>query len=95
MYASTSREPPPKVGLTPVWYHQVSLVGTYGHGMNTWDGISKHTFEWVYAHFKAGRFDIDGLITHRFPMKDYRQAIRVATSKGREKAIKVVLEQEA
>ena len=95
MMVGAHMAPMPKVDLTPVWYHQVSLVGTYGHGMNTWDGISKHTFEWVYAHFKAGRFDIDGLITHRFPMKDYRQAIRVATSKGREKAIKVVLEQEA
>jgi threonine dehydrogenase-like Zn-dependent dehydrogenase len=35
---------------------------------------------------------VEGLITHRFPYSDYKEAIRVATSKGEEKAIKVMLE---
>jgi threonine dehydrogenase-like Zn-dependent dehydrogenase len=86
--------PMPKVDLTPVWYHHIRLVGTYGHGMNEWQGERKHTYEFVFDQFKAGRFEIDGLITHRFPLKDYKAAIRVATSKGREKAIKVAFEHE-
>lgn len=86
--------PMPKVDLTPVWYHHVNLVGTYGHGMNTWRGVTKHTFEWVYDFYKAGKFDLEGFITHRFPMKEYKQAIRAATSKGKEKAIKVMFQHE-
>jgi len=86
--------PMPRVDLTPVWYHHVNLVGTYGHGMNTWGGVTKHTFEWVYDFFEAGKFDIDGLITHRFPMADYKEAIRAATSKGKEKSIKVMFQHE-
>ncbi len=86
--------PMPKVDLTPIWYHHVNLVGTYGHGMNEWDGVRKHTYEWVFDQFNAGRFDIDGLVTHRFPFEDYKEAIRVATSKGKEKAIKVMFENE-
>ena len=86
--------PMPKVDLTPIWYHHVQLVGTYGHGMNTWDGVRKHTYEFVFDQFRAGRFDVDGLITHRFPLADYKEAIRVATAKGKEKAVKVVFEQE-
>ena len=81
--------PMPKVDLTPLWYHQVNLVGTYGHGQNEWSGIRKHTFEWVFDHFTMGKFDIDGLITHRFPMKDYKSAIRLAHSSKKEKVIKV------
>jgi threonine dehydrogenase-like Zn-dependent dehydrogenase len=86
--------PMPKIDLTPVWYHQVDLVGTYGHGMDTWKGVTKHTFEWVFDHLRTGAFTIDGLITHRFPMAEYKQAIRVATSKGKERAIKVMFEHE-
>ncbi|HXF84549.1 MAG TPA: alcohol dehydrogenase catalytic domain-containing protein [Anaerolineales bacterium] len=86
--------PMPKVDLTPVWYHHVHLVGTYGHGMSEWQGVRKHTYEWVFDQFGAGRFNVDGLITHRFPLKEYKEAIRVAISKGREKAIKVAFEHE-
>ena len=81
--------PMPKVDLTPLWYHQVNLVGTYGHGQNEWSGIRKHTFEWVFDHFTMGKFDIDGLITHRFPMKEYKSAIRMANSSKKNKVIKV------
>ncbi|MFZ5821170.1 MAG: zinc-binding dehydrogenase, partial [Chloroflexota bacterium] len=86
--------PMPRVDLTPVWYHHVNLVGTYGHGMNSWGGVTKHTFEWVYDFYRAGKFDIEGLITHRFPMADYKEAIRAATSKGKEKSIKVMFQHE-
>lgn len=81
--------PMPKIDLTPVWYHQIKLVGTYGHGMDQRNGIREHTYEWVFSQFRAGKFDIQGLITHRYPLEDYKEAIRVATSKGKEKAIKV------
>lgn len=81
--------PMPKVDLTPVWYHQVNLAGTYGHGQNEWNGVRKHTFEWVIDHFDQGKFDIDGLITHRFPIKDYKSAIRMANSSKKNKVIKV------
>jgi threonine dehydrogenase-like Zn-dependent dehydrogenase len=81
--------PMPKVDLTPVWYHQVKLVGTYHHGMNEWRGTRKHTYDWVYEYFGQGKFNIDGLITHRFPMKDYKEAIRVAASRKDFKSIKV------
>ncbi len=84
--------PMPKVDLTPIWYHQVDLVGTYGHGMDAWKGETKHTYEWVYDLYRAGKLDTDGLITHRFPLDEYRRAIDVATHKKREKAIKVVFE---
>lgn len=84
--------PMPKVDLTPIWYHHVNLMGTYGHGMDEWNGVRKHTYERVFDNFRNGKFDVAGLITHRFPLKDYKEAIRVATSKGKEKAIKVVFD---
>ena len=81
-----------KIDLTPVWYHQVNLVGTYGHGMNERAGIRKHTYEWVFDRFRSGEFTTDGLITHRFPFKEYRKAISTASAKKKTKAIKVLFE---
>ncbi len=84
--------PMPSVDLTLIWYHQVNLVGTYHHGYNTWNGERKHTYEWVFTFFRQGKLPIDGLITHRFPFSEYRRAFQVATSKGQEKAIKIMLQ---
>ena len=82
----------PRLDLTPVWYHQVDLVGTYGHGHSQWEGVTKHDFEWVERFYENGKFTITGLITHRFPFEAHRQAVRTAMSKRKEKAIKVIFE---
>jgi threonine dehydrogenase-like Zn-dependent dehydrogenase len=84
--------PVAKIDLTPVWYHQVDLVGTYGHGMNERDGLRRHTYEWVFDQFRSGKFITEGLITHRFPLNEYRQAISTATGKRKSEAIKVLIE---
>lgn len=84
--------PMAKIDLTPVWYHQVDLVGTYAHGMDEKGGIRKHSYEWVFDQFHSGKFITEGLITHRFPLKNYRQAISAATQKNRSGAIKVLIE---
>ncbi|PWB74974.1 MAG: hypothetical protein C3F07_06575 [Anaerolineales bacterium] len=85
--------PMPKIDLTPIWYHKVTLVGTYGHGMNEWNGDRKHTYEWVFDGFEKGLLNIDGLITHRFPFEEYKHAVALANGhKGKPKAIKVMMQ---
>jgi threonine dehydrogenase-like Zn-dependent dehydrogenase len=87
-------KPMQKVDLSLVWYHQVNLTGAYVHGQDTWNGQRKHTYEWVMDLFRENKLPVESLITHRFPYSDYKEAIRVAMSKGKEKAIKVLLERE-
>jgi threonine dehydrogenase-like Zn-dependent dehydrogenase len=84
--------PMQKVDLSLVWYHQVNLIGTYVHGIDTWNGQRRHTYEWVMDLLQEDKLPVEDLITHRFPYSDYKEAIRVATAKGKEKAIKVILE---
>ena len=83
--------PMPRIDLTLLWYHQVNLIGTYVHGMDIWNGQRKHSYEWVMDLFRENKLPVENLITHRFTAEDYKAAIKVATSKGSEKAIKVVL----
>ena len=86
--------PMKKLDLTPVWFSHVNLIGSYMHGHSQWRGERKHDYEWVFDFYRQGKFDIDGLITHRFPFSEYKEAIRVASSKGQEKAVKVVFQYE-
>lgn len=81
-----------KVDLTPVWYSQVNLVGTYAKSSSEWQGCRRYDYDWVFGFFRDGRFQSEGLITHRFQMEEYKQAFTVALSKGRMRAIKVVIQ---
>jgi threonine dehydrogenase-like Zn-dependent dehydrogenase len=41
---------------------------------------------------RAGKFRSDGLITHRFPLKDYKRAIATTLAKSAGKPIKVIFD---
>jgi threonine dehydrogenase-like Zn-dependent dehydrogenase len=83
---------PVKVDLNPVWFQEVDLVGSRGHGTDTWQGQRRHTYDWVLDLIRAGKFRDDGLITHRFPLSAYKQAVATSTAKSAEKPIKVIFD---
>lgn len=83
---------PVKVDLNPVYYQEVDLVGSKGHGVDEWQSRRRPTYEWVVDLIRAGKFRDDGLITHRFPLKDYKRAITTSISKSAEKPIKVIFD---
>ncbi len=81
-----------KVDLNPVWYQQVDLIGSQGHGMDDWQGRREHTYERVLDFIRSGKMKGDGMITHRFPFSEYKRAVTAAASKGTSGAIKVVFD---
>lgn len=83
---------PVKVDLNPVWYQEVDLVGSRGHGVDEWQGRRRHTFDWVIDLVRAGKLTHAGLITHRFPFREYKRAIATASDKANAKAIKVMFD---
>ncbi|HKY83821.1 MAG TPA: zinc-binding dehydrogenase [Anaerolineales bacterium] len=70
-----------RVDLNPVWYQEVDLIGSHTFGAEHGDGRPRHTFELVIEHLRAGRLSTTGLITHRFPLAEYRTAINTALHK--------------
>jgi len=81
-----------RADLSPVWYQQVDLIGSLTHGVDDWQGRRQSTFDWVFELMRAGKLGAEGLITHRFPFEQYRQAVATATSKASSGAIKVVFD---
>ena len=82
---------PLKVDLTPVWYQEVDLIGTYAHGTEMWRGEQRHTYDIVIELLRAGKLEAEALITHRFPLEQWRQAIRTSQDKS-SGAIKVAFD---
>ncbi len=78
--------------LTPVWYQEVDLLGSVGHGVVTWQGEQVPTFELAMRWMQEGKLDTHGLVTHRSPLEEYRQAFVVALEKGKYRSIKVAFE---
>jgi threonine dehydrogenase-like Zn-dependent dehydrogenase len=78
--------------VTPVWYQEVDLVGSVGHDVVTWEGVTLSTFELAMRWMRTGRLNCEGLLTHRFPLDDYRAALAVAVDKRAHRSIKVAFE---
>ena len=81
---------PMHVDLTPVWYQEVGLIGLYAHGMENWKGVQQSTYDLTTDLLLKKKLFIEGLITHRFPLEQWRTAVHTAKDK-RSGAIKVVL----
>ncbi|MGD2161687.1 MAG: zinc-binding dehydrogenase [Anaerolineales bacterium] len=81
---------PLNVDLTPVFYQEVDLIGSLTFGIESWNGRKVHTFDLVIEMLEEGLLSDAGMITHRFPFDQYRQAIHTATHKS-SGAIKVML----
>jgi L-iditol 2-dehydrogenase len=76
--------------LSPVWHQEVDLTGVLAHGMENWQGGRHHTYEVVAALMRQGLLQVDDLITHRFPLAEWKQAVATAMNK-RSGSIKVVI----
>ncbi len=81
--------------LTPIWYQEIDLIGTFGHGMETWPiGTHEHrsTFAIATDLIERGQLHPEKLITHRFALTNYREALSAATEKSRSRAMRVVFD---
>ncbi|MBN1657702.1 MAG: alcohol dehydrogenase catalytic domain-containing protein [Anaerolineae bacterium] len=81
-----------KLDLTPIWYQEVDLLGAIGHDVVTWEGSCLSTFELAMKWMAEGSLGTTGLVTHRFPLAEYRRAFEVAVDKTRHRSIKVAFE---
>ncbi len=84
-----------RIDLTPVWYQEINLIGTLGHGMETWPIGSQEqrpTFAIAAEMIEQGQLDPEQLITHRFALYEYRHALDMLRHKSRNRAIKVIFD---
>jgi threonine dehydrogenase-like Zn-dependent dehydrogenase len=77
---------------TPVWFRELEVIGAYGRSEESWQGRRLGTYALLHELMTAGKMDLKGLVTHRYPLARWREAFAVAAAKSRYGAVKVVFD---
>ncbi len=81
----------PKLDLTFLWAKELNLQGYVVYGAEAWEGRNLHTFDITMERMVADGEGLLDLVTHVFPLEQYRDALRAAYNHRESKAIKVAL----
>ena len=84
-------EPPKRFEWTPLYFKELHVIGSNGFGIEQVGGVAKHAME-HYFDFIAGGFDLTPVITHRFPLDRWDDAVLAVKDSRRTGAVKVLLE---
>ena len=78
---------------TFVWLRELSIIGSAGYGMEKPGGEPIHTFQLTMDRMMARPdLPVERMITHRFPLAEYRSALTAALGRRSSRAIKVVFD---
>lgn len=80
-----------KIDISSIWFRELCLTGSciYSHGQ--YKGRLVRTFNTAMDILASGTYPVDGLLTHIYPLSDYRQALQTAMQKGRTQSMKVAI----
>jgi len=84
-------EPPKRFEWTPLYFKELRVIGSNGFGIEEVGGVAKHAME-HYFDFVAGGLDLTPVITHRFPLDRWDEAVLTLKDSRRTGAVKVLLE---
>jgi threonine dehydrogenase-like Zn-dependent dehydrogenase len=81
-----------KLDLTFVWARELRIRGAVGYGQETWRGERRHTFEIAQDLLLETGAPVHDMVTHIYPLEQYRDALRTAANHRKSGAVKVVLQ---
>jgi threonine dehydrogenase-like Zn-dependent dehydrogenase len=84
-------EPPRRFEWTPLYFKELHVIGSNGFGVEEVGGVAKHAME-HYFDFISGGLDLTPVITHRFPLARWDEAVLALKDSRRTGAVKVLLE---
>jgi threonine dehydrogenase-like Zn-dependent dehydrogenase len=74
-------EAPKRFEWTPIYFKELRVVGSNAFGAETFRGVRKHAMEHYVDLCAEGTVDLSPLVTHRFPLDDWREAFQTAMHK--------------
>jgi len=78
---------------TPLYFKEVSLVGSNAFGFEEIDGVRQHGIAHYLDLVADGRVDLTGMLTHTFTLEQWRDAFTVLATQADSGAIKVAFDQ--
>jgi threonine dehydrogenase-like Zn-dependent dehydrogenase len=84
-------EPPKRFEWTPLYFKELKVIGSNGFGIEEVGGVAKHAMQ-HYFDFVSDGLDLTPVITHRFPLERWDEAVLAVKNSRRTGAVKVLLE---
>jgi threonine dehydrogenase-like Zn-dependent dehydrogenase len=77
---------------TPWYFKELRLVGSNAFGVEEIDGVRQHAMNHYLDLVRAGRIDLEGLLTHTYPLERWHDAFMALVEQGTTGAIKVAFD---
>lgn len=77
------------IDWTPLWLKELTLRGSLCYGEHRHVSPARDAFREAAELIASGRAAVRPLLTHTFPIADYRAALATAMNKGNERSVKV------
>ncbi len=74
---------------TPVYFKELTIAGSNAFGVEEVDGVRKHAIAHYLDLTAAGRIDLSGMLTHRFALEQWWDALKVLARQEQSGAVKV------
>ena len=81
-----------RLDLSSVWFRELDVKGYVGYGSERFRGRDEHTFEVTHELLLETGAPVDQMVTHVYPLGQYKDALRIATHRSRSEAVKVLLD---
>ncbi len=78
------------VDLASLWHREVTLAGAYAYGTETVGGRTRRTFDLAFEVVAANQ--LGRLVSARYPLERFEEAVAHAGAAGRRGAVKVVFD---
>ncbi len=80
-----------KLDLTPLWLKVQTIKGAYAYGYNESAEGQRQAFQMALDMMGEGKIRVEDMLTHFFPLQDYRKMIAVNMHKTANRAIKTAV----
>jgi threonine dehydrogenase-like Zn-dependent dehydrogenase len=82
----------PRLDLTFLWARELAVRGFVGYGLERFRGATAHTFAITHQLLLETGSPVQELVTHVYPLRHYRDALRATANRRRFKSVKVLLD---
>lgn len=83
---------PARFEWSPHYFKEINLVGSNAFGVEEWNGVKQHAMLHYFDLIRSKQVDVTPILTHRFPLDQYREAFRTTHNQGETEAVKVLFE---
>jgi threonine dehydrogenase-like Zn-dependent dehydrogenase len=83
---------PARFEWTPWYFKELRLVGSNAFGMEEVEGRRQHGIAHYLDLVAEGRVDLEGMLTHTFPLERWREAFTTLVRQGETGAVKVAFD---